>query len=184
LYTVVPFRKKVRGRGRVTSTALIKTAACSFHRANANLDRYSAPLPDRAPAHHLEHERSVNACDSERNCWQLPASGRRKRNPLARSGLQVGAQDSFFFYRCHLPFSFLFSAELVLATCERTARFLQLDCRHDLLSNIVYIFNVRRIIKLMKSDTDTPSLLWPCLFRLLVASGHQKLLRTAKHSSF
>jgi hypothetical protein len=111
LYTVVPFRKKVRGRGRVTSTALIKTAACSFHRANANLDRYSAPLPDRAPAHHLEHERSVNACDSERNCWQLPASGRRKRNPLARSGLQVGAQDSFFFYRCHLPFSFLFSAE-------------------------------------------------------------------------
>jgi hypothetical protein len=111
-----------------------------FHRANANLDQYSAPLPDRAPAHHLEHERSVNACDSDRNCWKLPASGRRKRNPLARSGLQVGAQDSFFFYRCHIPFSFLFSAELVLATCERTARFLQLDCRHDLLSNIVYIF--------------------------------------------
>jgi hypothetical protein len=25
---------------------------------------------------------------------------------------------------------------------------------------------------------------WPCLFRLLAASGHQKLLRTAKRSAF
>jgi hypothetical protein len=25
---------------------------------------------------------------------------------------------------------------------------------------------------------------WPCLFRLLAASDHQKLLRTAKHSAF
>jgi hypothetical protein len=28
------------------------------------------------------------------------------------------------------------------------------------------------------------ALLWPCLFRLLAASGHQKLLRTAKRSAF
>jgi hypothetical protein len=45
-------------------------------------------------------------------------------------------------------------------------------------------FNIAHTTVPHSSNEKLGAAIWPCLFRLLVASGHQKLLRTAKRSAF
>jgi hypothetical protein len=62
--------------------------------------------------------------------------------------------------------------------------FQQLLCQCHRITYIIDPKFTRKLQNLPSSLHTSPVWYCPCLFRILTASGHQKLLRTAKHSVF